>query len=67
MLLVYYGDGANQFGYRYSLDFLPIIFVIFLQLYKKYNKKLSSGMKGLFLISSIFNFYLVLSYIGFLK
>lgn len=66
-LLLYYGDGANQFGYRYSLDFLPLIFVVFMKIYKKHNKQLTLGMKTLFLVSTLFNFYLVLSYIGFLN
>lgn len=67
MLMLYYGVGANQFGYRYSLDFLPEVFVVFMVIYRKFNKKLTTGMKTLFLITALFNFYLVLSYIGFLS
>ena len=63
ILLCYYGDGADQFGYRYGLDFLPELFVVFMSIYRKFNKKLSLGMTSLLILSGFFNFYLVLSYI----
>lgn len=33
--LFYFGIGFSQFGYRYSLDFLPLLFVILLPTFKK--------------------------------
>jgi hypothetical protein len=63
ILLLYYGDGADQFGYRYSLDFLPELYVVFMIMYRKFNRQLSTGMNSLILASGLFNFYLVLSYI----
>jgi len=58
-VLSYYGIGRNQFGYRYSLDFLPELFVLFMIMYKKKNKVISRGMKILILGSGYFNFYLL--------
>ncbi len=62
-LLCYYGDGAQQFGYRYALDFMPELYVIFMVLYRKYNKELSLGMSTLLIGSGYFNFFLVMSYL----
>lgn len=33
--LVYFGIGASQYGYRYSLDFLPLLFLILLTSFGK--------------------------------
>ncbi len=54
----YYGIGIYQFGYRYSLDFLPELFVLFMLVYRKNHDRLSSGMKLVLLGSGITNFYL---------
>ena len=64
ILLCYYGDGADQLGYRYSLDFLPMLYVVFMSIYRKYNQKLSLGMTSLLILPGFFNFYLLLSYIN---
>lgn len=56
----YFGIGVNQYGYRYSLDFLPALFVIFLALYRNHHDKLSLGMKLLLIGSIILNSYLML-------
>ncbi len=56
----YFGIGVNQYGYRYSLDFLPALFVIFLALYHNDHDKLSFGMKCLLIGSIILNSYLML-------
>ncbi len=63
IVLTYFGVGTYQFGYRYSLDFLPEIFTIFMLIYHKTKKSLTFGMKFLFLLTIIFNFYLILSFI----
>jgi hypothetical protein len=59
----FYGIGREQFGYRYSLDFLPELFMVFMIIYRKGHKQISRGMKFLLLGSGVTNFYLVLSYI----
>lgn len=33
--LVYFGIGVSQFGYRYSLDFIPLLFLILLSSFEK--------------------------------
>jgi hypothetical protein len=33
--LVYFGIGGTQFGYRYSLDFIPLLFLILLTAFEK--------------------------------
>lgn len=64
MVLCYYGIGAMQMGYRYSLDFIPELFVAFMMIYKKNNKKLSNAMKSLFLITILSDFYFFVSSMG---
>ena len=64
ILLCYYGDGADQLGYRYALDFMPTLYVVFMSIYKKFNKNLSLGMTSLLILPGFFNFYLLLSYIN---
>ncbi len=59
----YYGVGIYQYGYRYSLDFLPELFLIFLLLYKQRHKNLSFGFKVLASTSIILNFYLLLTFL----
>lgn len=63
LVLAYFGDGANQFGYRYSLDFYPELFIVFMIIYRKQTGAMSKGMKALITISTLFNFWLVSSYI----
>ncbi len=62
-VLSFYGIGKDQFGYRYSLDFLPEIFVIFMIIYRKNHDFISKGMKFLLLGAGILNFYLLFSFI----
>jgi hypothetical protein len=59
----YFGIGLLQFGYRYSLDFLPELFLLFMIMYRKNHSRLSTGMKILLLGSGVFNFYLLLHFI----
>ena len=54
----YYGIGIYQFGYRYSLDFLPELFVLFMIVYRRSHERLSGGMKSVLLGSGVANFYL---------
>lgn len=64
LVLSYFGDGSDQFGYRYSLDFLPQLFVAFLIIYRQNNKKISRGMKSLILLTILFDFYMTCSFIS---
>ncbi len=59
----YYGLGLLQFGYRYSLDFLPELFVLFIIIYRIEHRQLSTGMKTVLLGSGVFNFYLLMFFL----
>ena len=61
LVLSYYGVGQNQFGYRYSLDFLPEVFLLFMIMYRTNHRYLSRGMKLLLLASGLVDFYLLWS------
>jgi hypothetical protein len=63
-VLCFYGLGRDQLGYRYSLDFLPELFVVFMIVYQKSHTRITRGMKFLLLGSGVLDFYLLLSYIG---
>lgn len=58
-IIFYFGIGWRQYGYRYSLDFLPYIFFVFMSEYGKH--KLSDKFKILISLSVIWNFYLFLT------
>lgn len=55
----FYGIGVKQFGYRYSLDFLPLLFFLFIRNYRTLHGSLSRGLKGVILVSSLVNLYLL--------
>jgi hypothetical protein len=63
LVFSYFGVGLLQFGYRYSLDFLPELFLLFMIMYRKNHRSLSRGMKVLLLGSGVFNFYLLAPFI----
>ena len=57
----YYGIGYNQFGYRYSLDFLPFLFfALMLGHYEKFTK-ISLLLKIIIVAGALFNFFLFLT------
>lgn len=56
--LLYFGIGTSQYGYRYSLDFLPLLFLILLSAFKK---GLPSFAKLLITLGIIFNCFYMLS------
>ncbi len=60
VVLSVFAIGGMQYGYRYSLDFLPELFVVFMVLYRKHNSKLSFGMQSLLIASIVINCYLFL-------
>lgn len=57
-IFLYYGIGFRQFGYRYALDFFPLVFLAFMITYQRERKTLSVGLKILIILSSLFNLYL---------
>lgn len=59
----FFGLGYSYFGLRYSLDFLPFLACAFFILYFKTHSETTTGMKTLIVISSLFNIYLLLSYL----
>jgi hypothetical protein len=64
LVFSFFGIGVTQYGYRYELDFLPELFLLFMIIYRKNHDHLSSGMKFVLLASGIFNFYLLISYLA---
>ncbi len=60
-ILLYYGIGYIQFGYRYALDFLPLLFFLFMILYREKKSELSTGLKVLMLISALINWHLFIN------
>lgn len=63
---LYYGIGYRQFGYRYSLDFLPLLFVVFVKKYFEAKQKLSFNLKLIIIFSALANLYLFLTIWGIL-
>lgn len=60
LVLTYFGIGITQYGYRYSLDFLPELFTVFMIVYHRQHKNLTGGMKTVLIGSGLFNFYLLI-------
>lgn len=60
-LLTYYGIGAHQLGPRYMLDFLPLVYVIFLRTMFKSYGTVPFRFKALFVVTFILSFYLFLT------
>lgn len=56
--LLYFGIGFSQYGYRYSLDFLPFLFLILLPTFKD---GLTTFAKFLIFIGILFNCFYMLS------
>lgn len=61
-ILLYYGIGFRQFGYRYALDFLPYVYVVLMRNYKESRGGLGWGFRGLLLGSAAVNLYLFLAH-----
>jgi hypothetical protein len=57
-ILFYYGIGYRQFGYRYSLDFLPFLYYLLLRNYRKQRGDLTAGFKAVIILSAMSNLYL---------
>lgn len=57
-IILFYGIGYRQFGYRYALDFFPFLFLLFIRNYLVKFKKITIFTKYIIVFSTIFNFYL---------
>jgi len=57
-LLFYYAVGYRQFGYRYSLDFLPLLLYLLFRNYHAQRGALSLALKLVFLVSALWNLHL---------
>lgn len=66
-IFLYYGIGYIQFGYRYSLDFLPFLFLLLLIVLRQMGSQLSWGFKTLIIISSFVNLYFSTSMLSIAK
>jgi len=62
-LFLYYGIGYVQFGYRYALDFMPFLFLLFIKNYYDIKGKLTFNIKSVLLASLVFNMYLFLTFL----
>ena len=60
-LFLYYGVGYVQLGYRYALDFMPFLFLLFLTHYRSRRTAFSPGMRSLILCSAMVNLYLFIA------
>ena len=58
-VFMYYGIGFRQYGYRYSLDFLPYLFLILMNHYQ--HKGLSPSIKTVMAFSMAMNIFLLYS------
>lgn len=61
-ILMYYGIGMSLFGYRYSLDFLPYLFLLLFKNYREQKGNLSPGFKLVIILSMVFNLYLLATF-----
>jgi hypothetical protein len=57
-LLLYYGVGFRQYGYRYSLDFLPFLYYLLMRNYREQRGELSDRFRATVLVSGATNLYL---------
>ncbi|HEY6872532.1 MAG TPA: hypothetical protein VI298_07405 [Geobacteraceae bacterium] len=57
-ILFYYGVGYRQFGYRYSLDFMPLLYFLLLRNYRQQRGNLPAVFKAVLLVSALWNLYL---------
>jgi len=64
-IFAYYGIGYIQFGYRYSLDFLPFLFFLLIRNYQNERPQLSPAFKKIILLTALTNCYLVLTILQF--
>lgn len=59
-IYLYYGIGYVQLGFRYALDFMPFLFLLFMRNYALKYQSLGVKLKILIIFSSFLNLYLLL-------
>jgi hypothetical protein len=64
-LLFYYGTGSRQFGYRYALDFIPLLYFMLMRAWREQRGDLSGGFKALLMFSALLNLYLFAAHFVF--
>ena len=57
-IMLYFGVGFRQFGYRYALDFLPLVFFLLIRNHRQQRGDLTPGFKTVILVSAVTNLYL---------
>lgn len=57
-ILFYYGVGYRQFGYRYALDFLPLLYYLLFRNYWAQRGELTPLFKMSILLAALFNLHL---------
>lgn len=60
-LMLFYATGWFQFGYRYSLDFFPFLFLLFIHQYQKKSGNFSHGLRFVIIASALVNLFLFFS------
>jgi hypothetical protein len=60
-ILMFHGVGYQQFGYRYALDFFPLLFLALMYVWAQKNSELSRGAKLVVLGSAAVNLYFLLA------
>jgi len=58
-IAMYYGIGIFQYGYRYGLDFFPLVFLLLMIGYKNKFGNLNNTVKGLIIIFGFINYWLI--------
>ena len=61
-IMFYYGVGYRQFGYRYALDFLPLLYFLLFRNYRLQRGTLTRAFKIVIIASAFWNLYLFSGY-----
>lgn len=57
-IFLYYGIGVIQFGYRYALDFFPLLFWLLLRQYRQQRGGISPGIRATITLGIFLNLWL---------
>ena len=63
-MFLYYGVGWRQVGYRYALDFFPLIFWLYIIKKAEEIPNISSSLKWLVILSSLVNLFFFYTVFG---
>lgn len=56
-ILMYYGIGFRQYGYRYALDFFPFLFLLLMIGYKEKYGEMNNAIKTLIILFAFINLW----------